>query len=287
MSKKSLKKTFLTLFIILAVSFLGFSKKQTVESRWTALPLKIDGLQNDWSGNTFAFEKKVEVDYAFRNDADNFYVLFVFKDLKFLSSINFTGMTLWFNVEGKEKKNYGIKFISKRIPTDVFIALLEKQRGPIPEERKKQMKARPFYFIYNYEVVGKKSKSPSQPKPGRTEQPVFRAMKGKNASIYEFRVPLKKPDDQSPGIGIEPGKNVTVGFEWGGMTKELIEQLMKRRASGKVSDTDPSIRGDKWSTERDYVRGGDTRSPERMRIAGRYKKYSFWVDVKLAQEETK
>ena len=120
-------------FIILALCAPGFSKESIVESKWVTAPMTIDGSNNEWEEDTLTFEKKVNVDYAFRNDSENLYVLFIFKEPRFMSSINKTGMTLWFNTEGKKKKKHGIRFQIKILQADAFISLLEKKLGPMPD----------------------------------------------------------------------------------------------------------------------------------------------------------
>jgi len=75
---------------------------------------------------------------------------------------------------------------------------------------------------------------------------------------YEFRIPLKKGEGQLVGIGTEPGKILKIGFEWGGLTEELKKEEMAR-LEGK-------------STPLYSIRRGA-------------KKYLFWADVKLAQNQ--
>ena len=256
MIKTKLVKISLLSFLILTVCHPSFSKMEKFESKWGVLSVEIDGLRDDWSGDVLKFEKKVAIDYAFKNDSDYLYVLFIFKDPKFLSSINQTGMTLWFNVEGKKEKNCGIKFQRKMVTAEVLISLLEKKFGPLPEEKKKEIKSKPTYMLNLNEVIDKKSRI-SGVSAGPSAS-VFKSMRGNNMMTYEFRIPLRRAEGQSVGIGTELGKNVKVGFEWGGMTKEMKAEMMKRRA-------ERGSRGMSWR--------------------GVPKKYSFWVDVRLAQKE--
>ena len=104
MKNTVLVKTLLLFSLIMTVSFLGFSKEKKLDSRWNVAPIKIGSFNSDWVGEALSFEKKVKVDYAFKNDAENIYVLFIFKDSKYMSSIKNTGMTIWFNREGKKKR---------------------------------------------------------------------------------------------------------------------------------------------------------------------------------------
>jgi len=275
MKKPAFVKTFLLSFMILTLSLLSFSKEKTIASNWTSTPINIDGSNVDWVNDALNFEKKVSVDYAFKNDAENLYVLFIFKDPKYLSSIRATGMTVWFNLEGKKKKNYGITFLKKQVSADAFISILEQKKGPLSEEEKNNVRANPYYFLHSTKVINKKSKSSSHsPASGEIKPAVFRSIRQKNAIVYEFAIPLTRKTEQAPGIGTEPGKIIKVGFEWGGMTKEMRIAMMERSAAAGARPENPKRSGGSWAKERSYSTGaqGTGSGP---------KKYSLWVDIQL------
>ena len=279
MKKQSFFKTFLLFLFILTFSLLGFSKKEIIASKWVDFPLTIDGSNEDWGNEALNFEKKVDVDFAFRNDTENLYILFIFKDPKYLSSIDATGMTLWFNTEGKKKKNYGLTFIKKQVSADAFISILEQQKGTLSEEEKNNIRANPRYFLHNIKVVGKETKPASQQADSEEESAaLFRSMRQEKMAMYEFAVPLKRMTEQAHGIGTEPGKIVKVGFEWGGLT----EEMKKARAEGhEIPGTDAMRRGesaDAWSKR-------SSGFSERSSGGRRPVQYSFWVDVQLAQSQ--
>jgi len=278
MRKIAFSKILLLFFMILTISFLGFSKEKEFKSHWADSHIKIDGYNDDWTEVALASEKKVKVDYCFKNDAENLYVLFIFKDPKYLSSISTTGITLWFNSEGKKKKNYGIKFIQKRISAEALISRLEKEKGPLPEEEKEEIRGNPSYLINDTEIINKQSKSRSQSSENSKIKPaVFRVAKQQNSLVFEFAIHLKGMMEQAPAMGIEPGKKVKVGFEWGGMTKEMKSEVMRRSASLERSR---SSTGD--TTDNRANAGAGSSVP--MGLLSGPKEYSFWVDVQLAQK---
>ena len=265
--------------MILTISFLGFSKKKEFKSHWADSHIKIDGYNNDWAEAVLAVEKKVKVDYSFKNDAENLYILFIFKDPKYLSSISSTGLTLWFNSEGKKKKNYGIKFIQKRISAEALISRLEKEKGPLPEDEKKEILGNPSYLVNDTEIINKKSKSRSQSSESSKIKPaVFRVVKQQNSLVFEFAIHLKEMMEQVPVMKIEPGKKVKIGFEWGGMTKEMKSEVMRRSASLERSR---STGGD--AADNKASAGAGSSVP--MGLLSGPKQYSFWVDVQLAQKQ--
>ena len=49
------------------------------------------------------------------------------------------------------------------------------------------------------------------------------------AAVYEFKIPLSRV--AQAGAAIQPGSPIKVGFEWGGMTNEIMKNIMAGRAS--------------------------------------------------------
>jgi len=288
MKNTALAKTLLLFSLIMTVSFLGFSKEKKLDSSWDVVPMKIDSFNNSWVGEALNFEKKVKVDYAFKNDAENIYVLFIFKDSKYMSSIKNTGMTIWFNREGKKKKKYGIKFKENKTGPYELISFLEKQQGFISEEKKNEIRSKPNYFMLSSEVINKnnKSKSPDEVND-KTRTAWFRMKEQQGMVVYEFGIPLEMVSEIDQGIGIGPGKSIKVGFEWGGMTKEM-KMAMNRDADianlpqtcATSSSCEPDLGGKRHSKKgpstNDSSPGSRLRGP---------KKYCFWVNVQLAENQ--
>jgi hypothetical protein len=278
MRNKIFARTFLLSLVILAVCFAGFSKEKAVESMWVGSSLSVDGLDDDWVGDTLNFEKKFEVDYAFRNDADNLYVLFIFKDPVYQSTIKDTGMTLWINTEGKKKKKYGIYFNKRRVTADSVISILEKQKGPLPEAEKNNIRSKPFYFFYQGDVKDKKGKilTPTA-LGGELAVPLFRAQAKQKMMVYEFVMSLRILEKLSAKHKMEPGKTVKIGFEWGGLTERMKAQRMARLEQRLARESE------RKAQEGESQRTGGSSADARLSKGP--KKYSFWVDVELAQKD--
>ncbi len=260
---------------------MGFSKEKTVESILAESPVKIYGLDDGWVNNTLNFKKKVKVDYAFKNDANNLYVLFVFKDPKYLSTIRGikgTGMTLWLNTEGKKKKKYGINFKVKQVTPDELVSFIEKQQGSLPEAEKKRIKSGSHYDLYQGEVIDKKGNiHTASALGGGLKAPVFRSKEKQKVMVYEFSLPLRILEKLSADQVIEPGKVVKVGFEWGGMTKEMKVARKSRLADSTLQYHEPAP----CCTMEHQEGEGSLEAMTRARRGPR--RYLFWVDVKLAQ----
>lgn len=282
MKNRTFMRVFLLFIMIVAVSLIGFSKKEAFESSWAASSLKIDGISKEWSAGSIGFEKKVKVDYAFMNNDESLYVLFIFKDRKYLSTIRFTGFTIWLNTEGKKKKIYGIKFRERKVSADELIAAIEKKEGPRSEAEKQQIKENAFYFIYQGEVINKKGKVLIESSfAGGKDVPGFRSKPQKEGIVQEFKVPLKVLEQLSADQVLEPGKTLKVGFEWGGLTKELKDAKAKQQAAAGVK---ASGRATEVAISDSVSDGSMRRFSSMASMRKGAKKYSFWVDVKLAQK---
>lgn len=276
-TKKFLGFTLVAIFLV-ALSTTGFSEDNAVTSTWTVNPPSIDGLSDDWQGDTFSSEKKINVHYAVRNDAQNMYVLLVFKDKKSLSSISATGITLYYDVAGKKKKDYAHNFIKKQVTGDELIAYLGQHGQILTEEKKQSIKAKDAYVVYMAKKTGKKNKKESYAASGSDAlRPGFKVNIQDGAVIYEFKLPLIKSETSPEGIGIEPGQSLKLGFEWGGMTDEMRKEMNRALAA---AGGDVSSEG-RAGAVIDSTRGGRG-MPRGSR--GAPMKHSFWIDVKLAQE---
>jgi len=251
-----------------------------VESRWAAEPVRIDGRASDWGEAVMSPQKNLGVDLAFRNDASNLYVLVVFKEPRYLSSMEFTGITVYFSPAGKKQKDFGIRFLRKNATPDELISRLEKQGQALTEEKKAEIKAKPIYYLFDAEVVNKKGEVISPPvASGETEPPAFRLSKSPEGFlVYELRAPLAQRDVYPAGVGSGPGQLIRLGFEWGGMTPEIRAAMMGR---GQMPDQS-QVSGEDARGERAENEDAGS-SPSLARTAQGPKQYSFWIDLKLAQ----
>lgn len=286
MKHKKIMYSFFLCFVVLALCIPGISKDKVVQSQWTMSPPSIDGSNKDWEGGTLTLYKKTQVDYAFRNDADNLYVIFIFNEPRkillrqsVMSTIRDSGITLWFNTDGKKKKNYGIRFAIKTVSAENYIQIVEEMQGEtMPEEKKQQIMAKESYQIFHNEVIDKQGEAP--PIASGPTAPAFNTAGGRETVVYEFKVSLNKNEASPVGIGTAPGGSFTIGFEWGGTTKEMRQdRLTKQTAGGSRGTTGGATGG--MTTERGE--SGSTRLGTMSRL--RAVTHIFWTNVKLADKQ--
>jgi hypothetical protein len=286
----------MTLMLILAgmLCVTGFAKDkdQPVESQWTATRASIDGMNTEWGKVPMNTYKKTDVDYAFMNDGENLFILFTFKNPKFLSSLNWTGLTIWFSPAGKKENDLGIRFIRKQISADDYIAILEKQVGQaMPEDRKNQIRQNKAYWLFDQELVNKKAQDYSEDaERPKYKDASFRSNVLNKAVLYEIVISLPKLAELAPEIGAEPGNAFNLNFDWGGATKEYKEALASGLASRDMRASAGGATGS-LTSERGAGEGLGSLERESSDLARmrsqlqRVKQYDFWVGVKLAQNQ--
>jgi len=276
---------FLLFVLVVTLVIPGSAKKKVLPGNWAEKPVVLDGQNSDWQDVALLKHKKMKVEYGFQNDGDYLYALFIFHDMQFMSSINSTGMTMWLSPKMKKNRKYGIKFQRRMITPDHFIAILERQHGPLPEAKKNEIKQKKSYTIYQNGVVNKGSDVPVPIKVASAQAPAFKVKNSPQAVVFEFKIPLKNLEGQVVGIGAEPGGDIMVGFEWGGMTKEMKARMRKKRgysgssAHGGVSTSMPG------SGESGAIGSESDMTPStagRFRGLGGPKKYNIWAPINLA-----
>ena len=272
----------IALAMVLSPSFAA--DKKIIESQWSATPVQIDGSKADWAQTPFEARKDFDLNFAFKNDAEFLYLLFAFNSNKYMSSIDFSGLTVWINTEGKEKKNYGLHFARKQVTGDQLIQSLEKQGQTLSDDQKKEIKTRPQYILFICDPVDKKGNPLVV--AGSTKG-TFRTAKFEKSILFEYQLPIALLQDPSLEAKWDPSQPLKIGFEWGGMTEEMRKNQgsMLGDQSARAGASEGSLEG-QIKGETSVVGGGmsgDMDAAARRRNAP--KKYDFWIDLKLAAKQ--
>lgn len=287
-----MKRAFAACVLLGLASIPLLSSDLLVTSRWAAVPPELDGERSDWLDDALSSEKSVGVDYAFRNDGRNLYILFVFKDPKYLSTVDMTGMTVYFSPVDKKQKDFGVRFRKRNVRADELIATMEKSGQELTEERKREIRKSPMYILYQADAINKKGEViPPPAVSAGFDPPSFRFQRKGQTVVYEFRVPLVARESHPAGADSAPGELLRVGFEWGGMTEEMKKAMASRigadgvRAGASDVSLDTTLRGGDESEGLSRGMSRSDASPELARMRKGPKKYSFWTDVRLAKAE--
>lgn len=258
----------------------GLAAGQAVESLWAPGPMTIDGVAQEWDESTPIIEEDSRVEYALRNDGKNLYIIMVFKNPMYKSTLDYTGMKIYFTTGAKKSKDFGILFQKKQLTADGLIANLQKTGQALTEEQKAEIRKKPTHIIFSEEFIKPKKAAAPTDAAGEADPPMFRAIEKNRLAVCEFRIPLSR-------IGAEPGQSIRLGFEWGGMNAQIMRDMMAGRADGSVSASDRGRSSDSgWKDSSGDDAGGGLgagRIPaSEYNRDPRYKKYTFWIEAKLA-----
>jgi len=290
MREKSFFKISFLLLIIIFLSINSLGKEEvTLASLWASVPAQIDGLSQDWQ-DVPLISQKYGVNLGFKNDEKYLYILFVFTDPKYLSSVESTGMSIYFNPEAEKKKESGINFRRISLAADQFIAWMEEKQGPMTEEQKKAYRVHKSYLMFYCGILGKGFKQIMRADESEKILPAaFRIGGQQKTFIYEFAVPLEKATQLASGVGARPGETLTIGFDWGGWSKE-IKQAVASRMGDEASKARDQRASDDHTGE-----GGGGQDARRMQMGDapemaamrkmKPKQYDLWLNLKLAEKQ--
>ena len=279
----------LILSLVAAAGVMALAKDVVVESQWLTGPLRIDGMDQDWQDATFLTDGGSKAQYAVKNDGKNLYVLFIFDNPLSSTTLEYTGMRVYFNTEGKKSKDLGVLFTKKPLETEAVISELEKRGQPLTDQQKAELRKSKTQVVFAEEPINeKKVAAPSDPAV-KTDPPAYRTARKQRVLYCEFRIPLSRVNE-ARGIGAEPGKTIKLGFEWGGMTQQIMRNMIAERSDRSVSAGDRGVRsdagfGDSESGQEGSGGFGSTGGGVgELNRDPRYKKQSFWIDLKLAAQ---
>jgi hypothetical protein len=275
----TVKRFAITLIIaaLVGLSMPASAKDTVVESVWAALPLTIDGAIQDWNDVTPVTDKASTAKYALKNDGQNLYIVMVLGDEIARSTIMYTGMKIYVTAGPKKVKDTGLLFMQKQLTPDELIVSLEKKGEVLTEERKAEIRKQKSYTVFVEEPLAAKKGAAAPATEAKPEPALFRSTMRGQAAIYEFKIPLSRI-----GADAQPGNAVKVGFEWGGMTNEIMKSIMAGRASSGSAAR--ASAGSSDSGFSDSSGEGGSGGPDFAEFTHdkRYSKHAFWIDAKLA-----
>jgi hypothetical protein len=250
-------------------------KTQEVQTRWSPGPVKVDGEMDEWASGSTVYFEDLGVQLGLSNDSQNLYVLFRFSNHAWARAIRMGGLTLWLDNSGKKKKDLGISYTGGPSMLDLPMQGSSSRGGfreamtPEMQQRLAEMEQNPAGQIT---LIHKKGSQEITLRPDGSGGPAAGFASPRGIYTYEFSIPLEKGDVFDCAIGAEPGQTISLGFEWGGMSKEDRQKMMERMGGGMGSPPPGSMSGGRGGM------GGRPGGP-RMRSA---EKQELWVKTQLA-----
>ena len=276
------RNSLLTIFSIAILSVSSAAKTHKVTSSWVDHEFSIDGNMKEWFKVESKYLSDQEASVSICNDEKFLYILFKTREAKWARAIKMTGLNLYINKNGKNKKDFFIRF--KGGPNS---AQLKAMAGGMNERGsgESRMSRMPADMRKKYEQAMNDSTqtlicsindnvNKVVPLDG-SEGPAAAFDTSNGFFVYEFKIPLEQGKDRYYGIGIEPGHKIAIGAEWGDMGDFRRRQPGEMGGSGGPMPGGGGRRGG----------GGGFDGHRRMGGGGRPKmpsKQEVWFKTKIA-----
>jgi hypothetical protein len=269
---------FLTLAGLILLAGCG---TQEVQTYWSAEPVKVDGEITEWpSGSTVYFEDS-GVQLGLRNDNQNLYILFRFNNQAWARAIHMGGVTLWLDNSGKKKKDFGIRYTGGAPLFGLQMPGASGEGGfreAMTPEQQQRLLNMAQDTVGQITIIDKKSDREITLRADDSGGPAFCFASPQGIYTYEFSIPLQKNDVFAYGIGVQPGQALSLGLEWGGMSKE-DRQKMRERMGGGRGGGPPGGMGGGQPGGMGGGREGGSRGGHGMQAS---EKQELWVKTQLA-----
>jgi hypothetical protein len=209
------------------------SKTPEMQSHWSAESIKVDGKFDDWADTPLNYFKDSQVSLGLRNDVENLYILFRFKNESWARLIQMGGVTLWLDKTGKKKKNFGLRYTGGPPPSQM------RQPGegdfsqrPAPEQQERTMEMQ-AQMANQFTIIDKQADEEVSIPADGSQGPAVSSAYENGFYSYELQIPLQSWEDNYYAINTQVGETIGLGLEWGGM--DNLKQMMQQRGEGMES----------------------------------------------------
>jgi hypothetical protein len=255
----------------------GCKEKETIlQSSWGHSEFEGSGsLLNRSRPMTYLEDERMNI--GLQNDADNFYMILRTSDKHIRSQVKRSGLTIWFDPGGDNKKAFGIRYplgIPKpklRIPKD---------RHQRPDSSRMQFEAKldSLVNLDTLEVLDSLKNGERKYLISDIPDLAISLTDTLGMMIYELRMPLKAKGDSSFAIGASSGQTIGLGFESG----EFFQSFPKNDSLEKSEP--PGGQGGFGGAPMGY---GEGSPPPRRRYGMMSEPIEFWAKVILASPDVK
>lgn len=288
---------FLGLVVFSLIAGCGGDK---IENQWADREIVIDGKFADWEGIAQYTLEDQNLVMGVANDANNLYLMFRGTDEQMARRIQMLGVTIWMDKENKKQKNYGINYTGS---TDIHISYRPKMERD--DRKPREMDAQRVKALEERMAKMRERRKGDLPGPGRIfiiegdqkterseialEGPVAGSAYDAGVFCYEFKLPIP--------MGIKNGKEMKIGLELGGMSKEdqaaMRQEMGGMRGRGERPDGDQPPDGEMGGRP-GGMRGrpsgmggrpGGMRGGDRSPVVQGFERQEVWFSVVLAEKK--
>ena len=222
--------------LVVAVLLTGCNSIE-LQSSWKDRTIKIDGNDDDWKDKKYYIRDK-NISIGVMNDEKYLYLCFYPTNRKLSEQLLRQGLTIWFNGEGKKKKDFGIKFplglknmMKDRSKTDSNFKDIEPEM--IENMVKKKSK--------KLEILGSRKEDVKTLEIKNLVGIEIALGVQKGVFVYELKIPYEHNQVYSASVGAEPGSEICLYFE----TPETDFEERNYQMDDRPSNMDSGMSGGK------------------------------------------
>ena len=233
------------------------AKDPELKSAWPQAPVKVDGSAAQWAGSLAPLPDD-PILVGVRNDADYLYLCLKTSDGRLKAQLAKTGMTVWVNGAGKNKRGYGVRFPAGGALQQVLDENAEPEARPTPGTPATIDDSK-------VELIGPTDRDRLTVARGDAD-PVQAALgDDSGVTVIELRFPLKPSENHPLAVEAKPGATIALGLE-----TERVRYVHHRKAGeteAEAEDVPPAPHGG-WGDGRDYGGYGGYAAERRARGQG-------------------
>ncbi|MFC1897994.1 hypothetical protein ACFLYJ_00315 [Candidatus Cloacimonadota bacterium] len=265
-----MKKCYLVIALVTIILLQGCNMIQ-LESMWKDREITIDGNDKDWIDAKY-YLKDFNVVLGIMNDNDYLYICFYPTTQDLTKQLITQGCILWFNTDGKKKKEVGIHFPLGMQNPDMFEKKdKSSQRNPSLKDRNMEIPNLENILLTlpkELEIIGPAKNDVNRIKLKDLVGLEMAINAHKGLFAYELKIPLKDNPENSISLGLDSNTEFLIGLETAKIERTKNSVKLGGPTSGMTGGGRRNISG----------------SIENSKMNQTPKSLSAWMKVYLATE---
>jgi hypothetical protein len=263
----------LSAILFLLLKSLLWGKDINLNSIWTKSEIMVDGKESEWSGKIYYLENQ-KIGIGLQNDTSNLYILVKATDWSRQMQIMRTGLTIWLDATGKNKKSLGIHY-----PIGMQEYGIPDVKANPNTEFESEQKNRSAEMLKEIEVLGPE-KNDRNRIPRANNFGIEASLSDTlGVMVYELKIPLQGTNEHPYAISAGQGSAISVGLEGGKFNREMMGNRMRMRGG---------MPGGEGGMRPGGMMPGEGQPPESTSVGGRERgkmlqPIDLWTKVSLAK----
>lgn len=268
--------------IILCVTILALSSSviscnaKNMNSQWVSEPIIVDGDVSDWMNARIALQEHEGTAFGITNDSNNIYLLVRSRDDKWVRTVRMSGLTLWFNGDGKHKY-WAVKYCGGPSADQMAASMPTERSGGVgvsDDDRMDHMVDMLSRNENRFTVIDKFREIETDVSLDGSAGPSAAYSFSDGLYNYEFSIPLDYTDSLHGPRGLELGEKMLICAEWGGIQNGERRERPETSSGGMGGGRGGGKGGGRGM--------GGGRQPGSGRQSGIQPPIEIWIESKLA-----